>query len=349
MATLETKPALTFDDVVLVPRYSEIKSRTEVDTFSCLESSGYLMLETPIISANMSTITEADMAIAMDEAGGCGILHRYADVYQIKAWIKSIKTKGRIAIPSVGIGKEDLDKAISYLDIGAHGICVDVAYANNKYALEFIEKLANLMLNYKRTILIGGNICTYNGAKNLVEAGCNVIKIGVGNGSNCTTRVVTGHGVPQLTALIDVHRYAQSSSHDFYIISDGGLKNSGDICKALCFSDAVMTGSLLAGCDETPGEVIDGHKTYAGMASDRAQMDFRGSVNNSAPEGIHRSVKAKGSVKDIMTQLAGGIRSGLSYSGARNLFEFRQNAELQVVTQNGHLEGLPHGLFSKEF
>jgi IMP dehydrogenase len=350
MAKFSKSTGYTFDDVVLIPQRSNIKSRSQVDISSCLDHGGYVCLETPIISANMDTITEDKMAIAMHEAGGLGILHRYTNVYQTKKWICTIKTKGAIAIPSIGISSEDIDKALAYLDCGASGICVDIAYANNYHALNFIEKLAGLMLMYKPGILIAGNVCTANGAQNLIGSGANIIKVGVGNGSLCTTRVVTGHGVPQLTALSEIDAYRKNNKYDFAIISDGGCKNSGDIVKALaCGADACMSGNLFAGCDETPGEIIDGFKHYQGMASRRAQEGFKGLVNNSMPEGVDRKVKAKGPVKNIMQQLAGGIRSGLSYSGAHNLFELRNNAEFQLVTQNGHTEGLPHGLFSKEF
>lgn len=304
---------LTFDDVLLLPQYSEIESRSEIDISTRL---GTIDLKVPIISANMDTITGAKMAIAMHKAGGLGILHRYAKPETIRTAILGIKIAGGTPVPS--IGTKDIELAESYFQLGCNSVCIDIAHGDSRQMVRMISECVRI--GYAN--IIAGNVATDTAAYRLLDAGANIIKVGIGPGSICKTRSVTGHGVPQLTAISEVYD-AACGFHDSYIIADGGLRDSGDIVKALAAgADAVMTGSLFAGCLEAENPNI-----YRGMASKEAQMAFKGSVSNDAEEGTSfENVKSKGPVEDVMKELAGGIRSGLSYTGSRNIKEFVSDA-----------------------
>lgn len=322
MSRVLHKEALTFDDVLLVPQFSEIDSRKEVDTSMML---GGIQLRVPIISANMDTITGYEMAVAMGEAGGAGILHRYQPADSVVASLRMLRDEGYPAIPSVGVGADEVAKARTYRDF-TRDICVDVAHGDSQQVMFMVDFLRNT-LGYET--VIGGNVCTLEGAKRLEKWGANVVKVGIGPGSVCTTRIVTGHGYPQLSAILEI-----CGAGNYQVIADGGLKNSGDIAKALAAgADAVMTGALFAGCPECPG---DGE--YRGMASAEAQIGYRGRISNRAAEGISVKVSRKSPAGVVMAELAGGIRSGMSYSGCRNLAEFREGALFVKVSGNTVVE-----------
>lgn len=321
---------LTFDDVLLVPQHSDVKSRSALDITTQL---GTIQLDIPIVSANMDTITDDVMAIAMGNCGGLGILHRYASEIDIARWCQNIKSVLHRPVPSIGVQESDLEKAELYREY-TDSICVDVAHGDSKAVVEMIKRLVDA----KYINIIAGNVATGDGAMRLVDAGANVVKVGVGPGSVCTTRIVTGHGVPQLSAIDNV---AMAVGDRAYIIADGGIRSSGDIVKALAAgADAVMIGGLFAGCQETPN--INGQ--YRGMASAEAQTDFRGRVSNGTPEGVTIAAPAKGSVKAVIDNLTGGIRSGLSYSGCRNIRELHENAIFMKISSNGLIESHPHGI-----
>ena len=336
---INDKVALDFDDVLLEPQYSEVSSRTHVDTGTKL---GHLELKIPIISANMDSIASVLMIHAIEHLGGLGIMHRYQAHENILNAINIFKEEGLYAIPSIGTQKEDYDLAKRYFDAGADAVCVDVAHGHHKS----VGQMANHCRHFVgfKTV-IAGNIATLEGTRFLWENGANVVKVGVGPGKVCSTRMVTGSGVPQLSAL-DNAAWIKRNRQDLSVIADGGIKNSGDIVKALVFADAVMLGSLLAGTDETPGTVradtyhtesglplSPQYKEYRGMASKDAQLEFRGKVNNNAPEGFSIRVDYKGPVKPIIEELVGGIRSGFSYSGAKNLKEFQEKAVFNRVNR----------------
>lgn len=322
MAIILHKKTLTFDDVLLVPQYSEIDSRSEIDTSTKI---GGLKLRVPIISANMDTITGVEMAEAMGQSGGAGILHRYQKADQVVSSLRLLKEVGEPGIPSVGVQVDDKAKARTYRDFTRH-ICVDVAHGDTKATMEMVDFLRNT-LGYDT--VIAGNVVTLEAAKRLEKAGANVIKVGVGPGSVCTTRSVTGHGYPQFSAIMEI---AGAGCYD--VIADGGLKNSGDIVKALgAGAAAVMTGSLFAGCPETLGGT-----EYRGMASPEAQIEFRGRISNRMAEGVAVKVPVKSPVAVVMAELAGGVRSGFSYSGARNLQEFQECATFVKVSPNTTVE-----------
>lgn len=321
MAVFDDRIALDFSDVLLVPQHSKVVSRTKVDPRTRL---GELKLASPIVSSNMSVLTEARMAIAMGEVGGLGILHRYATTEQVLTWIKEVRDSPQYAVPSIGIQGADYEKAVMYLDAGASAITVDVAHGHTDAVQEIVAHCARIGFE----TIIAGNVVTSWACRSLINAGANVIKVGVGPSGVCTTRTVTGHGLPQLTALMEC--YPVVNEMGAFLISDGGCKDSGDVVKALVFSDAVMLGGMLSGTDEVPER---GRYVYAGMASAKAQIEGRGYIGNGTPEGTWTSIEPKGPVRNVVEGIVGGIRSGCSYSGAYNLDGLRENAVLRRVNR----------------
>lgn len=351
MATILEKRALTFDDVLLVPQHSDLDSRSEADTSTDL---GFCKLRVPIISANMDSITGPDMVRAMHSEGALGILHRYVPFETVKSWVRELNQELGVAVPSIGVGVSDGDSAIEYFIAGAEAVCIDVAHGDCARVVELIREIKKQICIH----IIAGNVATYDGALRLIDAGADTLKVGIGPGSLCTTRLITGHGVPQLTAIMDVAEAIKTRDRSVKLIADGGIRNSGDIAKALAAgADCVMVGALFAGTEETPGEVVEDTsraprqelnqvcgtwvvgpvypkaKAYRGMASRDAQIDWRGRVSGT-PEGEAVMVPLRGSVKPIVQSLAAGIRSGMSYSGASNLKELRDNAIFQLVSAN---------------
>lgn len=331
---------LTFDDVLLRPQFSEVKSRSDIDLTTMV---GDLKISIPIISANMDTITGPKMATAMWRFGGLGILHRYADPKEVAGWCLGLSGEGVEPIPSVG-AHEKTEVVEAYQEAGVKYICVDVAHGHHEDVIRMVESLAND--GFK---VIAGNIASALGFHDLVNAGAVAVKVGIGPGSMCTTRVVTGHGIPQLTAIDEVVRARNERPRGepvVSIIADGGIRHSGDIVKALAVgADAVMIGKLLAGTEETPfkGD-LKGNRVYRGMASRDAQNDWKGQVSNYTPEGEAMVLRPQGYAKRIINELVGGIRSGLSYSGVHNLPELRRSAQFIRVTPNCIRENGAHGL-----
>jgi IMP dehydrogenase len=319
------KTGLTFNDVLLVPQRTDLESRMDADTSSVI---GNISLRIPIISANMDSITGIDMAIAMGRAGGAGILHRYDSPEKILKSIMILKDHRVPAIPSVGVKAVDWSAACLYRQL-TDAICLDVAHGDSTGALQMVKELCD-RLHFKT--IIAGNVATKDGALRLVSCGANVIKVGIGPGSVCETRSVTGHGVPQFTAIMDVCEALRGTPT--HVIADGGMNNSGDIVKALAAgAHAVMTGSLLAGTKECNKKRI-----YRGMASAEAQKEWLGKVNNNAPEGISQDINERGPVSEVLEKLVGGIRSGLSYSGSESLHQLREKAVFMKVSPTTMIE-----------
>ena len=319
------REAITYGDVLLVPQHSTIKSRTEVDLTQNLDTN--IALDIPIISSPMDTVSETSMAIAMDSAGGVGILHRYKEMMKEAEMAFHCHEAGATNIgAAIGVTGDYLIRAEALVNIGKVNIlCLDIAHGHH---ILMEQALKTLKDKFGDTVhLMAGNVATLEGFNALADWGADSIRCGIGGGSICTTRIQTGHGVSGLETILQ----CAQSDRDAKIIADGGIKNSGDIVKALgAGADFVMLGSLLSGTDETPGEVItftDGskRKAYRGMASRKAQEAWRG--KSSAPEGIATTVHYKGSVSNILNDLVGGIKSGCSYSGARNLHELRTTAK----------------------
>lgn len=339
----------TFDDVLLVPQQSQIRSRADVDISTNV---GQLALKLPILSANMDTVTEGRMAVEMGRLGGAGVLHRLAPFDpSICDWADACKKANAPVIMSMGVtGLHDMDGEIAKIDYlleksRLDAVCIDIAHGDHDMMLHAISEIREY---FPKLDIIAGNVATGSAALRLFGVGATIIKVGIGPGSVCSTRIVTGHGMPQLSAIIEVANALclTKHRHEASIIADGGIRYPGDVVKALAAgADAVMLGSLLAGTDEAAGErlVEDGvaYKTYRGMASYAVQKEKR---QGRAPrvEGVSAKVPYRGPVSDTIANLEAGIRSGLSYSGAPNLAKLREVAEFVVVTPSSVRENHPH-------
>ena len=473
---LRATPSLTFDDVLLVPQRSTVRSRADVSTATRL--SRHISMEIPIVSANMDTVTEWQMAVAMARAGGIGIIHRFmtaereaAEVRRAKrveshivesprivapdataddaralmarygigglvvadaigrpagiltrrdlelangkALVREIMTpaerlitapagttleeaqhilhqhrleklplvdadgrlaglitskdilraleyphatkdhKGRLRVgAAVGVQQDFLDRTALLLDAGADVIVVDIAHGHSEHCINAVRTLRK---TFPRIEIVAGNVASAEGTRDLIEAGADAIKVGVGPGSICITRIVTGFGVPQLTAVAECAEAARP--YGVPIIADGGIRTSGDIVKALAAgADSVMVGSLLAGTDESPGVVVVRNnrraKVSRGMASLAATMDRPDRQAKSegddpgwsqvVAEGVEAAVPYRGPVEDLLAQLVGGLRSGLSYGGATSIAQLQANAEFVQITPAGVQESHPH-------
>lgn len=311
------RQGLTFDDVLLSPRQGVLNKREHADISSELVDG--IELEVPIVSANMPSVTEHKMAVAMSRAGGFGFLHRFADINIRVGEYNTIKNLGHDAVVSIGLN--DLEATDALYEAGARMFCLDVAHGDHVNVLSEIDAFK---YRFGTAYLIAGNVATAAGAFRLKQAGVDAVKVGIGPGAACRTREVTGYGVPQLTAIMDV---ASILGSKVKLIADGGIKNSGDIVKALAAgADTVMIGSLLAGCNEAPNPGI-----YYGNAS----VYINGHM---APEGIQGLVLKSGPVEDKIKELAWGIKSGISYGGATNIAELRKFADFIQVTAAGQVE-----------
>lgn len=334
------RQSLSFDDVLLVPRYSNIESRTQVDIGSDLDD--HLNFTLPVISSPMDTITEGDMATALHTAGGFGVVHRYNTVNEQADIVKKIHEQDETIPIAVAIGASGdyIERTERMVMQGAKILCIDTAHGHH-VAME--RALKTLKDSYGTRIhIMAGNVATLEGFNALAEWGADSIRVGIGGGSICSTRLVTGHGIPTLESIMECAR----STHSARIIADGGIKTSGDIVKALAAgADFVMVGSMLAGTEETPGETFHSnsgkkYKVYRGMASAEAQSDWRG--RSSTPEGVSTTVTYKGKVAPILDNLLGGIRSGFSYSGVRTLKDLHAKAKFIRQTAAGQLESSTH-------
>jgi IMP dehydrogenase len=322
---------LTFDDVLIVPGYNDIPSRKDVDIRSSFSSITY---EIPVCSSNMDTVTEDKMANAMLSLGGWPFVHRFCTIERNLEILRNILDKEKTAF-SVGLNNYEIERADALVSSGCKIICVDVAHGHSKAVGKMIKHIKS---KYGDNVLVvAGNVATYAGADYLASCGADAIKVGIGPGSVCQTRVVSGCGVPQLTAIMDCSRV------DRTIIADGGIRYPGDVVKAIVAgADFVMLGGMLAGTVETPGEFVNGKKTFRGMASKEAQEDYMGHMSEwKTEEGIVKEVTNKGSVVDVIRHVVGGLRSGMTYCGSRTLKELRQKARMIKVTKASVEEGLP--------
>lgn len=337
--------ALSYDDVLLVPQYSDILSRREV-SLDC-DLGANLKFELPIISSPMDTITEAAMANCLQSLGGLGVVHRYNSIEEQVAIMQQITHQTKAA--AIGISGDYLDRAAALIESGATILCLDVAHGHHLMMCEALFKLKTLYDD--RIHLMAGNVATKKGFEDLSNWGADSVRCNIGGGSICSTRIQTGHGVPGLHTILDCIQ--ADIDRDVKIIADGGLRNSGDIVKALAAgADFVMVGSLLSGTSETPGDIIhhgphnqDKRKVYRGMASKEAQYDWRG--KHSSNEGITTHVPYRGPATAIIEDLANGIRSGLSYSGARSIMELQVKSKFIIQTPSGQSESGTHILTRK--
>jgi len=338
MKEYSNKEQLSFDDILLVPQHSDVGSRKNVSLSVNLKNN--LEFKLPVIAAPMDTVCEWQMVESMDRAGGMGILHRYMTIDEQATMVRMSRGQpGSINIGgSIGARNSFLEDAKKLLSAGANLILIDVANGHNENAIEAVRSLRKEV--GEEVHIMAGNVATWDGFARLGDAGADSIRVGIGGGSACTTRVVSAHGVPTLASILDI-RDRVSYEEGPSLIADGGIRNSGDAAKALAAgAHAVMIGRMLAGTEESPGEVVDGHKIFRGMASREAQEAGRGAV--SGVEGISTRVPFVGSVVDILNDFSNGLRSALSYTGVDNLIDFHYESMYNRVSGNSLHETKPH-------
>ena len=337
---MKFKESVTYDDLLLVPQYSEIMSRKEVNISSTLKNGPRLSL--PIIASPMDTISEGAMCLAMAEAGGLAVIHRYNTIAEQVAIVDDIYRTlplTHTTAAAIGVTGDYQERASALVDAGVTILCVDVAHGHH---ILMKDALLHLRAAFGRDIhIMAGNVCTLEGVNDLADWGADSVRCNIGGGSICSTRIQTGHGLPGLQTVFD----CAQTDRDVSIIADGGIKTSGDIVKALAAgADFVMCGSLLSGTAETPGDLIVTSrgpvKTYRGMASKDAQLDWRS--QSGSPEGISTTVPYRREVAPILEDLRGGIASGLSYSGARSLSSLRSKSVWVRQTFAGTAESTTH-------
>ena len=344
------KEALTFDDVLLLPKYSNVlPTNTNIN----LKLTNKITLKVPFLTSAMDTVTESQMAIAIAKEGGMGVIHRNFNIKKQSREVKKVKDKDLYVGAAIGTTNEDLDRAKSLISRGVDLIVIDTAHGHSEKVLKTLSKVKKII---KSTPVCVGNIATSEAAKKLYNAGADIIKVGIGPGSICTTRMVAGIGVPQISAIMEVKHALKNRK--IKIISDGGIKFSGDIAKALAAgADAIMMGSIFAGTDESPGKKfrIKGktYKSYRGMGSIGAmsagsanryfQKNFR-DKSKFVPEGVEGRVEYKGKVSKIIYQLQGGLRSSMGYIGAKNLNEIYKKAKFVKITKAGFYESMVHSV-----
>jgi|TARA_B110001450_G_scaffold103782_1_gene98278 IMP dehydrogenase len=345
------KEALTFDDVTMAPKYSEVLP-SEVDT--SIKLSDNLKLQIPLLSSAMDTVTESKMAIAIAKAGGIGVIHRNLDIKKQITEIKKVKKLKLLVGAAVGAGPLELKRAEAILKEKVDLIVVDTAHGHSKKVAEIIKIIKKKKTD--KTALCAGNIATAQAAKFLIKLGVDIIKVGIGPGSICTTRLVAGIGVPQLSAILEVRKGVKNNK--VKIISDGGIKYSGDLAKALSAgADAIMIGSLFAGSIEAPGRLIKKNgklfKSFRGMGSvgamnkgsaDRYFQKKQKDVSKYVPEGVEGYVKYKGDVKSIIYKLIGGLKSSMGYLGAKKVFNLKNNPNFVKITKAGFYESMVHNV-----
>lgn len=359
------KKGLTFDDVLLIPAESHVLPN-EVDLSTQLADN--IKLNIPLISAGMDTVTEGAMAIAMALQGGLGVVHKNMSIQAQASEVADVKS---VVVPSnatkaavddqnrllcaaaVGVTSDTFERAEALLEAGADAIVIDTAHGHSAGVLRKIKEFRE---HFPKQTLIAGNVATGDAIRALFDAGVDVVKVGIGPGSICTTRIVAGVGVPQITAIYD----AASAAREYHkpIIADGGIKYSGDVVKALAAGgNAVMLGSMLSGTTEAPGDIFEDngkkYKHYRGMGSVGAMAQahgssdryFQGGVNEAnklVPEGVEARVEYKGDVSDVVFQIDGGLRSGMGYCGAANISELIEKAQFVQITNAGLRESHPH-------
>ena len=330
--------SICFDDVLLVPQYSDIMSRKDISLCSNLDDS--LKLELPVISSPMDTVTECSMAAAMHNSGGLGIIHRYNTIEDQSRLVRVAIENGAAYVgAAVGVSGDYFDRTANLVSAGCRIICIDIAHGHHTMMRHALKTLRN---TYGNAIhIMSGNVATLDAFNDLADWGADSIRVGIGGGSICSTRIQTGHGVPTFQSVID----CSYSDRDAALIADGGIRNSGDIVKALAAgADFVMLGSLIAGATEAPGEPVyisgEMFKTYRGMASKDAQLAWRG--HTASVEGVTSSVPLKGAVSGILKDLERGIRSGLSYSGSKTIREFQSRAYFIKQSMAGATESSTH-------
>jgi len=330
------KESLSFDDVMLIPKYSEIESRSSVNLSVKIDKINQTF-DHPIIAANMKTIISLNLLSAVQNSNGLSILHRYEDdPFESQMNLLEGRDINRVGF-SIGVKKEDYDLLDKFVLNGVKIINIDVAHGDSKLCVDMCSHIKN---KYPEVLIIAGNIATGSGAERLWRAGADVVRVGVGNGSICTTRIETGNGVPQLTSLMEVFlikdNLEKKLGKQLLIISDGGASKVGDLCKGLCFADFIMTGNMFSGCIQTPGEIIsiDGmqYKRYVGSSTHKSTR----------VEGVEALVPVKESYTVILRKMLDGIQSCCSYQGVSNLIDLKRSPEFVKISAAGLRESHAH-------
>jgi IMP dehydrogenase len=332
--------AYTYDDIQLIPKYSEVESRSSIDLSTQLSKN--FRLSVPLVAAPMDTVCEWEMAVELMRFGGVGCIHRFMTIEEQVEQVKKVK-KHTLFNPNIpvmaAVGATDnyIERSQKLVLAGANVLLIDVAHGHHIHVRKAIEKLKV----FPGVDVIAGNIATGEGAEALLEWGADALRINVGNGALCTTRIKTGFGVPSVTCLLKV---MDKVWQKIPVIADGGIRNSGDIAKALALgANSVMLGSLLAATEESPGKIVDKlpvglFKRYRGSASLETKLAH--GLNGRNIEGESAEIPYKGGAKYIIMDLLDGLRSALSYGGAKNLQEFHPS--FNIVTYSGIREALPH-------
>lgn len=360
--------AYTYDDIQIIPKYSEVQSRNDCNLETRFTRN--YKIQAPLVSSPMDTVTESEMALKLYSLGGVGIIHRFMSIeqqcYEIskikketqftnnskqKSNVDKIKMLVESSFPpiavAIGATGDYKDRAYELVDNGANVLLIDVAHGNTKQVKDAIIWCKENLPEY--VDIIAGNVATYEGAKNLAVWGADAIRVGIGNGSLCETRIRTGIGVPQVTALLDAVRAIEDCGIDIPIIADGGIKMTGDVAKAISLgADSVMLGSILAGTRETPGSIErmgmwpneQLFKKYRGSAS--AETKKAHGMEEKNVEGNSKLIPYKGKVTRIINDINDGVKSAMSYVNATTIPQFQANSEHVIITQNGLIEAKPH-------
>ena len=344
------KDSLTFDDVALVPQYSSVLPS---ETITSTRLANNLILQTPLISSAMDTVTESEMAIALSKSGGIGIIHRNLSIEKQVKEVKKVKKNNFLVGAAIGVNSKDIERADELSKAKVDIIVIDTAHGHTQKVLYMIKKIKKKL---KKCVLCAGNIATGKAAKFLADSGVDIVKVGIGPGSICTTRLVTGIGVPQLSAVLQVKKALKN--YKTRIISDGGIKFSGDLAKAIAAgADAVMIGSLFSGTTESPGKIFKHKgklfKNFRGMGSvgamsigsaDRYYQKKFKNISKYVPEGVEGIVKFKGPVNKIIYNLIGGLKSSMGYLGAKTIKDLQKNGEFVKITKAGFYESMVHNV-----
>lgn len=363
MAKILEKDALTFDDVLLVPQYSEITpDMADVST----KLTNTFKMNVPFLSAAMDTVSEHKLVTALALAGGLGVIHKNMSIADQAKEVEMVKNyefdneknkrvlidkKGRLCVgAAIGVTADMMDRVHALMDAGVDVFVLDSAHGDSK---NIINAIKNLRLEYPSMELIAGNVATYEGALDLMKAGASAVKVGMGPGSICTTRIIAGIGVPQLQAVIDCAR--ASKEMNVPIIADGGIKYSGDVVKALAAgANTVMLGGLFATCEEAPGDIYESngkkYRTYRGMGSIEAMAKgstdryFQTGHKKFVAEGVQGIVEVKTTVEELVFQLIGGLKAGMGYCGSKDIPTLQEKGTFIKITNNALLESHPHDI-----
>ena len=363
MAKILEKDALTFDDVLLVPQYSEITpDMADVST----KLTNTFKMNVPFLSAAMDTVSEHKLVTALALAGGLGVIHKNMSIADQAKEVEMVKNyefdneknkralidkKGRLCVgAAIGVTADMMDRVHALMDAGVDVFVLDSAHGDSK---NIINAIKNLRLEYSSMELIAGNVATYEGALDLMKAGASAVKVGMGPGSICTTRIIAGIGVPQLQAVMDCAR--ASKEMNVPIIADGGIKYSGDVVKALAAgANTVMLGGLFATCEEAPGDIFESngkkYRTYRGMGSIEAMAKgstdryFQTGHKKFVAEGVQGIVEVKTTVEELVFQLVGGLKAGMGYCGSKDISTLQEKGTFIKITNNALLESHPHDI-----